>query len=162
MNEKMRSSVMGLILGQFSSPLPEVQKEPVAWLYNGVRLPDINTVWTGEIKAKYPYITICRPTGAYEAFFTNNPLKCAVSTGVYLKFDEEVTGTSFVCDVLFDPNTYLEVGLDDKWTELYPGVPYEQYLGRVENNPYLWANYDVGTLDGSIYLEASEPIPVYE
>ena len=41
MTEKMRSSVMGLILGQFSSPLPMAQKEPVAYLYNGVRLPKL-------------------------------------------------------------------------------------------------------------------------
>ena len=49
MNGKMRSSVMGLILSLFSSPLPEVQKEPVAYLYNGVRLPALpewdNLAW---------------------------------------------------------------------------------------------------------------------
>ena len=54
MNEKMRSSVMGLILGQFSSPLPEVQKEPVAYLYNGVRLPALPE-WDRE---KYPFAVI--------------------------------------------------------------------------------------------------------
>lgn len=59
MNDKMRSWVMGMLLGQVSSPLPMTQtpeqKEPVAYLYNGVELPDINEVWTDELKAEYPY-----------------------------------------------------------------------------------------------------------
>ena len=54
MTEKMRSSVMGLILSLFSSPLPEVQKQPVAYLYNGVRLPKLPE-WDRET---YPYATI--------------------------------------------------------------------------------------------------------
>lgn len=54
MNELMRSCAMGLILSLFSSPLPEVQKEPVAYLYNGVILPALPE-WDRET---YPYLVI--------------------------------------------------------------------------------------------------------
>ena len=55
MNGKMKSCVKGLMMGCCSRPFPlSAKKEPVAYLYNGVRLPALPE-WDKET---YPYALI--------------------------------------------------------------------------------------------------------
>ena len=143
MNSKMRSSVMGLILGQFSSPLPMAQKEPVAYLYNGVRLPALPE-WDRE---KYPY--------SY------------VGTAMYLNIEEyrayfaKKIHTKSAGAMMFIDAALRYRLIDGQWVEHGAGIP------PVITSP-LWSNvniyYDssVEEVGGTLYLSASEPIPVYE
>ena len=55
MTDKMRDFVKGLALGLTGAPLPYTgTAEPVAYLYNGYRLPPL----PNRDKAQYPYATI--------------------------------------------------------------------------------------------------------
>lgn len=143
MNEKMRSCVMGLILGQFSSPLPEVQKEPVAYLYNGVRLPALPE-WDRE---KYPYAyvgtTTYRGTEEYRAYFAKE------------------IHTKYASAMIFIDAARRYRLIDGQW------VKHGGTISPVITSP-LWSNVDiyydssVEEVGGTLYLSASEPIPVYE
>ena len=141
MNSKMRSSVMGLILGQFSSPLPMAQKEPVAYLYNGVRLPKLPE-WDRE---KYPYAVITKigdepDTYSYCVIADASPIVVKTNGELYKwkynkRYDYDLsTGLAWI-----DRSTSLDA---DK--------------GRI-----IWANEDVAYENGNIYMTKSEPEPVY-
>lgn len=148
MNGKMRSCVMGLILGQFSSPLPEAQKEPVAYLYNGVRLPKLPE-WDRE---KYPFAYIDHwVSGEYVLYLMENPTITRDDDldWVYFKIGENI------CFI-------LQNGVD-AWT------PYKS--SNATNNVFVynggaldacvWSNFDI-ECDDVMYFAASEPVPVYE
>lgn len=142
MNSKMRSSVMGLILGQFSSPLPMAQKEPVAYLYNGVRLPKLPE-WD---RAVYPYAVMiyrCVPQ-LYE-------LRCLSADAYYGEnFFKASNGILSQCkDGVWGAFGTLE-------GESYAYVPLTSSIDTL-----VWANFTMEN-NGTTYLIASEPIPVYE
>ena len=146
MNEKMRSSVMGLLLGQFSSPLPMAQKEPIAYLYNGIQLPPMPE-WD---KVKYPYAVIRKDLA--DQYFVEFTDKLYVYDG---------DNRNFWC--------YAPVKLKGyKWqdNQYYTDWKFElesEYTGVKHTAYYIfWTNTDILNEDGSVYLSASEPIPVYE
>lgn len=143
MNEKMRSCVMGLILGQFSSPLPMAQKEPVAYLYNGVRLPKLPE-WDKET---YPYAVIRyihNETNDYHLICLRKVVY--VGTGVAYKFK----GSAGVY------TSTIATGTNGPWSDL------KALNVDFTVSPAIWSNFDIIAEDGTVYLEASEPIPVYE
>lgn len=156
MNEKMRSCVMGLILGQFSSPLSMAQKEPVAYLYNGVRLPKLPE-WDRET---YPYALI------YKEELTNYiKLICADCEMVYVV---DVFGGNFVSfpyDVTFHYHEYIlqdtEFVFEKTVTNSDPNGP------GIFSGEFIWTNHDIRkeledyTL-GEVVYPPSEPIPIYE
>lgn len=152
MNSNMRSSVMGLLLGQFSSPLPMAQKEPVAYLYNGVQLPDINEVWTDEVKAEYPYAHIVYYTE--QDIYTVRYHKSPISYTAYY----ESTGTP----ALIGSGSYFAYDAKGDGWELYQNK--EDVLSITLNKSQLvWSSHDILNIDdNSVYLAASDPIPVYE
>lgn len=165
MNGKMRSCVMGLILGQFSSPLPMAQKEPVAYLYNGVRLPKLPE-WDRE---KYPYAVIL----IYESYLTkkytailylmkDNNVRQAVDTGgggIYFEYMYYQVG-----DIQYKVE-YKDGEVVTEWGE--PTVLTDSLSFDVAK--IKWANSDIVlALDttsgeaGTLYLATSDPVPVYE
>lgn len=148
MNSKMRSCVMGLILGQFSSPLPEVQKEPVAYLYNGVRLPKLPE-WDRE-KHPFAYVTFSKTLEdlGFDAYHLH--VSDTIEYGVNESGNRGIKGWSIASVNRHTDTNWNVMDISDA----SPSYPYYQNS--------MWANFDVLNEDGSLYLAASEPIPVYE
>lgn len=174
MTEKMRSCVMGLLLGQFSSPLPMAQKEPVAYLYNGVRLPKLPE-WDRE-KYPYAYITVSE---SYN--YTSVTLRLYQSMFTAINAD-----WSGGWELLGDGDDYSEAKLtyktadgiaDTTWSDfkttaftfvlgtvVVDGVT-KQYRARICTYPsddVVWSNHSFSGPNGEDWITASEPIPVYE
>ena len=139
---------MGLILGQFSSPLPEVQKEPVAYLYNGVRLPKLPE-WD---RGKYPYAVIAlyntsNNAGKYELILCQNILSYDGENVVQEKEN------NYLC-YLTDNNTWNYINTYDFEEVVFIGDG-EQTL--------IWTSSEIpNSTDGSVYMAATKPAPVYE
>lgn len=114
------------------------------YLYNGVRLPELPE-WDRE---KYPYALI----GAYPnedgyGISGNLYLTSKVEFG-YNKYNVWSIATEYIFP--FDANS-------DYPTEWQPG---REYSGSPGVNVIDWANFDLLDEDGSVYLAASEPVPV--
>jgi hypothetical protein len=140
MTGKMRDFVKGLIPGLVVAPLPYTGSEPVAYLYNGIPLPALPE-WDKEA---YPYAVIVQ----------NN------SSGNYL----------FVAD-----DEVFTAGIDGAVGRLFPGACYrygdgawQPYSSGASNAKGVWSNRDIYYSDGveevggTLYMEASDPVPVYE
>lgn len=134
------SLLMGYRVGQILRAMRGKEREPVAYLYNGVRLPKLPE-WDRET---YPYALIFVNS-------TTNKYCC-----VFLKSEATVDNTGIYL-LLWGDYYQLE---DGAWAS-HTG----QNGGRA-----VWANYDIyvsdnenyGELAGTLYLATSEPVPVYE
>lgn len=164
MTDKMRSYVKGLLLGLCGKPLPITQKEPVAYLYNGVRLPDINTVWDKE---KYPYafIRVSTETKTARLHITSSIIKIRLYDGYPDVLDRAIAaadGSQRQFD--YRPEEYgenwIETEISDIRSENYSVG--DTVFVYSDATPLRWVNCDVMTEDGIVLLKASEPIPVYE
>lgn len=144
------------------SPDPIPVSGIVGYKYGDKVLPDIQTVWDKE---KYPYVAIQMGdySGQFDitngvvafATFSNKPL----TIGSNFDTDYCLRGWTESQDVI---DTFAGV-YDFKYNEW--AVLEEETAGRVNYNDDeypMWANYDVLNADGSVYLAASDPIPVYE
>ena len=147
-----RSRVLGTIIGTLSrGSFPK--REPVAFLYNGVRLPGLPVV-EGFDKA---YITKALSGEKYYLRFTSTPLGAKsgllgmglYSNGVAVKYRLYA----------YDANS------DNDWVFVREG---ERAFDE-DSFTLKWANTDVeaydyitGAATGEIAMEASEPVPVYE
>lgn len=142
----LKSWLTGFALGLAGKPLPLSQesKEPVAYLYNGVRMPPLPD-WDKE---KYPYAAIMLvvedsyvfrvfPEGAYYS----------ATGGGNRTFRHD--GTTMSANILMSGSA--------SWNELK-----ESEGGFIHLNKTIWSNFDLLNADGSVYLAASDPIPVYE
>lgn len=140
--------------GQKIEP-PEEEKTPVAYMYNDVRLPDINEAYEViatqagvdvEIaKASFPYALVIYN----EAENENRLFLC--NTTPY--------GRDGIC--MLPSETYLGIFDTDgnSW-----GYTVELPLpdGGTLGYAVKWTSHDILNADGTIYLAASDPIPVYE
>ena len=144
MNGKMRSSVIGLILGQFSSPLPMAQKEPVAYLYNGVKLPPLPEV------EGYDYEFV-----SYNSYLSKYLFTASTSRGYCLE-----SGTDIITTGSFRQYSY-EVEKEE-WALHREGSGGTNLQNEV--NSLIWCSENVvfNYNTTEVYFEASEPIPVYE
>lgn len=146
----------GSVYQATSDPIPLASDEPVAAVYGGVRLPDIETVWTD--KATYPfafvysftnngvanYILMLLPQVPYVGYLSSSTVRldgCAVSATPHLKQYKSVAG------VWEDQN----FGYATASLEYYPA-----------STPIIWASGDLAKTDGTVYLAASEPVNIYE
>ena len=119
------------------------------FLYNGVELPDINEVWTDELKQQYPYAIIHITTkGTYR-------IELQTAMLVYFVDGEELYAKSYTDTRQFDL-------IDGVWIWQRDSF-YTANSGTSRN--ILWSSYDIanwseddGDLD--VYFPASEPIPV--
>lgn len=129
------------------------KREPVAYLYNGVELPDINTVWTDELKAEYPYGYI------FGGFWVGSTWQFACTTApVYI--DGEYFRASANLSKKQWTYQYYE-GYPDTWyVQGSSDVVKDDTMGRASADK--WSNYDIFDTNGSLALAASDPIPVYE
>lgn len=154
MTDKMRSFLKGLAMGLAGKPL-EFAKEPVAYLYNGVRLPKLPE-WDTEV---YPYAVIQGTSSQYILTPFSSP-------ATY--YDESV-GAFFVKSPHLISATYRINKGDEEWSmrseaeECRASHTNSLFYGYCRNyNPIVWANFDVPNAKGAPYLAKSEPVPVYE
>lgn len=126
---------LGWLVGkQIAGQRKAVEKQPIAYLYGEdmVRLPALP-----EPQGQYAVIYTFRNNGMYYLVFSDTP---------------ESVGTDGTCGVFYDyVSAYQAVN----------GIWETVSLGNTGFRP-IWANYDVLYADGSVYLSASDPIPVYE
>lgn len=140
------------------------KKQPVAFLYNGVRLPELPE-WD---KTVYPYAVILSSQSTYANLIVSTvplyytPVKSGFSTthrlgakadGSMLAFvydstnDDEVKRTSFVRD----PDRDVE------------GFTAKENVKTLTLTSPKWANYDLlYYADDTVCVTASEPVPVYD
>lgn len=141
------SFLKGLALGLAGKPLDFAPKsEPVAYLYNGVRLPALPE-WDKE---KYPYAVIRKNYSRYWLEFTQNrpyadkagvsntPVRIALPYTQYYFRD----GSEWIF--------YREYGEDYSLGGFFDPL-----------NDVVWTNFDLKA-GSTVVLEASEPVAVYE
>lgn len=118
--------------------------EPVAYLYNGVRLPKLPE-WD---RNTYPY-----------AVFLVGNISGTVSLYI-LSAVEYAVNSRGVWSVTIPIGTPIATVAEGatRWSD-FSELTYatEPYVGNID-----WANFDVLNEDGTVFLAASDPIPVYE
>lgn len=118
----------------------EGKREPIAYLYNGVRLPKLPE-WDRE---RYPFALMCYQ---YDKYF----LYCMDSER---KVTKAINGTGSITIATITGPVFVSDG--GEWEE--------STLGALAAKT-VWANYDVYFHDssgGGLCLSASNPVPVYE
>lgn len=148
-NYNLKDWITGYTLGLAGKPLPisVTKKEPVAYLYNGARLPKLPDV-EGYDNA---YMRISS-RGAVRAYLTSVPLYES-DGALYATADGNML--QFTC---YDGIAWVEN------TASKSEYSKDEYVTTAtsESTPLIWTKHDLMSIDGTIYLEASEPIPVYE
>lgn len=113
-------------------------------LYNGVKLPDIDSVWTD--KEAYPY-----------AYILYVPLD-----DVYLFAAASVVSSVIDNNLLYSSNGnafgYVYFGADSWVFETEDHVIAGEGYG-FEGFEIVWSSYDILNSDNSVYLAASDPVP---
>ena len=163
MTETMRSCVKGLILSLFGSPLPAAaSREPVAYLYNGVRLPDVGGAWDSLIES----------VSAFE-----------LSYGLFVYDPGKNLGVRFIatsCPWRFDGTNVYSAESGETWTNWaeLKYMSFEDENGfnwwrgssgywddalHLKPDDVFWTSHDILYADSTeVYFAATEPIPVYE
>lgn len=144
----------GMILALVSPPLPHVaKKEPIAYSYNGVRLPGLPE-WDKEA---YPYAFIrCTNIGSFSEDTKQVRLLILseMPTSDYNVTFEEAY------DCYLTEEAATEAGYDTygKWIE----KNFSSQTGSYLTLQVFWSNFDFFKTDGTLVVAAFEPIPVYE
>lgn len=161
------SMTMGWLVGRrIAGQRGKKQKEPIAYLYNGVRLPKLPE-WDKE---KYPYAAIeCYETasGFYyrltvvskDAIYKtgNDSIILSGTEGRYWAIRDDDYGPEN--DFAIDGGDFTSWGDSKTLSEDTAYIYYGTHVWS-EARP-LWTNFDF-KYDGKVYISASEPIPVYE
>lgn len=134
----IREFVSWLLPALSSHPLPVSVREPVTWLYNGVRLPGLPE-WDRETYL-YAYIGYSKLSHRYALKLLTDIAYTSDGTGMYYDYD------------------YGYRNGDVGWTDNGESTREEAY----DIDSVIWANFDVIGSAGTVLVEASNPIPVYE
>lgn len=153
----LKAWLVGFALGLAGKPLPfaKPKQTPVAYLYNGVRLPPLPE-WDRE---KYLYVYIWAVGWTHPSdYITMYKLDVCSSPIRYGMVDGELSA-------------YLEAGTESamyncpKTDGEFKAWEYhsEYVLSKTAKVYPFWTNHDViSDTDGSVYYAASDPVPVYE
>lgn len=148
------SITLGLRIGRILAG--QRRKKPVAYLYgeSQVRLPPLPEDWK---KDEFPYAHIAIRDSYYFAYIFpqlpttwNRTEYFPAPTKTY-----EVNGKE---SGIWNSSMYYPESKN--WDDF--GEPNDNEYGWNKLNDIVWANYDVKHIDGTLYMAASEPIPVYE
>ena len=155
----LKSFLMGLSLGLSGKPLPISGGEPVAYLYNGVSLPKLPE-WDRET---YPYVVmdlgVVLGTITISVYFVKEPKHlCFEHVEYEIKSIYIEAGETFQRCTM-NGKSYEELA-EKEWNPIKEVT--EDNGKYVRDYCVKWANYDVLDTDGTVYLAASEPIPVHE
>lgn len=138
-------------------PMVVEPKKPVAYLYNGVELPDINEAWTDEVKETHPYAVIEYATITASGYHIANLIIAPSCTGGYSVFGDATV--VYADGYLFRQIGWYDTdGIPTTWGEPTT-VTSSQTRGAEATK---WTSTDILNSDGTVYLAASAPIPVYE
>lgn len=137
--------LVGFTIGLASKGSPwskATQKEPVAYLYNGVRLPKLPE-WDREA---YPYAVITKigdepDTYSYRVIADAAPI-VATATG-YPSYK-------------FKYGKWYEYDLSTGLAWIDRSTSHVTNYGRI-----VWANENVADKEGNVYMAKTEPVPVY-
>lgn len=154
------SLTLGYLVGRRIAGQRTKQKTIIGYSFNGVVLPTLPE-WDKET---YPYAVIYGYGTGYAVTITDKPLKL-------YGFDDE--GELFAAQDYSATNkvythyktSYLNDG-SSGWSEFpsYDLLVYGLYLRKYTTDEpnQIWSNHDILNEDGTLYLAASDPIPVYE
>jgi hypothetical protein len=137
----MRSWLTAYLAAQCAPPLKLPDKQPTAYSYNGVVLPKLPE-WD---KTVYPYVTITFSEYGFGYFFRGYT-DAMLYNGEYGYFADGEASQRY-CHLI-----------DGEWGDLWTNST--SY--SVNTSSIVWTNTDILNEDGTIYLAASDPIPVYE
>ena len=154
----LRSRVLGTIFGTLSrGTFP--QRNPVAWLYNGVRLPGLPVV-EGFDKAKFTHKMIYFSNGSGDDVASYAFI--AFSEPLYLNLDDNTLRWSATGEYIYFANFALADGSPGEMWSFTDG-PYnkDDWWGNFGEH-VIWTNYDICDTTGAVHLAGSEPVPVYE
>lgn len=149
----LKSFLKGLALGLAGKPLEFAPgKEPVAYLYNGVRLPKLPE-WDKET---YPYAYIAKysMTEMYHFRVFASPLVFNVddATGKSIGLQTPTSESIAYCCYHFEEG-------DADWRLVSEASTFESTDVILLLK---WANHTVYHENGTVYMAASDPVPVYE
>lgn len=167
-----KNFLMGLAMGLTGKPL-FFKREPVAYLYNRVRLPPLKEIPEEYSNGKeFPYVYIFKAEG-------NNGYMGAGFQLLYC--DSPMIKRHYVFDgVRPDPALYPSyytyeflLSDDGKWEEkrtgwmdnpkLYsPSLFGEANHWNFDTASLVWCNTDIFDESGELFFAATEPVPVYE
>ena len=174
----LRSWLTGYTLGLAGKPIPIcVKREPVAYLYNGVRLPkfpDYYGTLTEHPLKDYRYVfvnTHPNSKGEYEAMLATVPFFAVLNDYGFndrYGIHSDVPKDGFVSHVYL----YYDPG-QNRWKPggINTNVPYDRayplcswVLLDEMSNPAVWFNHDVYDEPGKtvIFEKSPDPVPVYE
>ena len=119
------------------------EKTPVAYLYNGVRLPALPE-WDKE-KYPYAYITTADFDDGYRLFCVDG--------------QKNVINGKLFLTILYPGDFY--VLRDGEWAK-YDHSNVAAPVVWCNTDTYYTTNIENGELAGTLYMAASDPVPVYE
>jgi hypothetical protein len=134
------SRLLGFLVGQqIAGQRRAVEKVPVAYLYNGVRLPALPE-WDRSV---YPYAMIEK----YTVFMSS-----AYILRVFAEYDDSGAEISY-SNAMWSQADLVNSAWGE-WTA-HDG-------GTKKRSAIIWSNFDILNEDGTVYMPKSEPVPVYE
>lgn len=125
------------------------------YLYNGVEFPDINPVWTDKVT--YPYVIIFAHTftntvtGLTETYYT----LWFLDNAPYV-IRNEGTSSSIAGGAIIQSYKLTGGNWEYYTTHEWPAAFTYKF------DSVIYANFDLLDSDGTLYLAASEPVPVIE
>lgn len=138
-------------LAGFSFPYSKPHRKPTAYLYNGIRLPALPE-WD---RGAYPYAYIWQSASDQTCY-----LSCSSVPLVVYGADEY-----YLPSADGEPMEAYRI-VDGSWGFWYETTTSTSATNQIANaltkRPLVWANYDISREDDTVYLAASDPVPVYE
>ena len=155
---RIKSKLAGIIAA-WCAPVrqfPKPTAEPVAFLYNGVRLPGLPVV-EGKEFMEILYVipqNDYHKIGYYMVTAYSTPYYVNPEDGkTYYSADGEYTYFS-----AWNTDGSIRDGFEEPQTESYSK---DEWAGTFSSN-LIWTNFDVCDSTGKVLLAGSEPVPVYE
>lgn len=122
------------------------------YLYNGAKLPDINTVWTDEVKKQYPFAVIYYNNGVGYRL-------CCFSKKQYFKSDNILYFGGSSSNPLLAPlvPTLVSTVSDGVWGDSIARDNFNVNMEFSVIGRNVWSSFDM-EYDGTLYLAASLPV----
>ena len=124
-------------------------KKAEKYSYNGVVLPDIYKVYTPELQKELPLAILFDSSG-------NGTNYGSISLWFFKTYKFITTGS---VTILASDGCKFCSFVDDMWGDV---TDYTYKHATLALEYLAWSNFDIINEDGSVYLAASAPIPVYE
>ena len=147
----LRSWLTGFALGLAGKTYPYSAPVPVAYLYNGVRLPALPE-WDRTV---YPYTYIWQSASDQSYHLT-----CSSVPIIVYGADEYYLSSA-------DSEPFIAYRFQNNiWEYWYQSTTSTsatiQIANALSKRSLIWANYDISREDDTVYLAGSDPVPVYE